>query len=204
MLQICKVFLYTCKKKEYDSSKYLQYQRQYVNKILEDVMEREFQISYSKSMVEKDKYGKPFLKDFPYIHYNISHCDGFIGCGISNNPIGIDIEKVKAYPNKVLQRAFSLNEKISVENALSKNLKFFQLWTLKESYIKGIGKGLSFPLEKIHFDIQESGGITSSQPEAHFKKFEYLIEEEQFVVSICTFQEVEIQVIHWEEGGSNE
>lgn len=195
MLDGCKVFLFPCKKRGNDSKKYLQYQRNCVNKILDDIMQREFQVSYSQAVIEKDKYGKPFFKDFPYIHYNVSHCDGFIVCCISKNPIGVDVENVREYPDKVLHRVFSNSEKEVVDASISKDLIFFQFWTLKEAYIKAIGKGLSFRIDKLSFEIREAGEITCNQNEGYFKQF--LIHDGKYVVSVCTLQEMEVEIEYW-------
>ncbi|RDU23284.1 4'-phosphopantetheinyl transferase family protein [Anaerosacchariphilus polymeriproducens] len=198
----CKIYLYSCNKKGHDSKNYLKYQRDSVNEILKYVMKKEFEISFHKSMIEKDLYGKPFLKDFPYIHYNISHCDGYIACGISNGPIGIDVENVREYPTKVLKRVFSDKEIEFVESANSKNLKFFQLWTLKESYIKAIGKGLTYPIDKVNFEILDDNEIKSNQSNSYFDQI--FLEDGKFVLSVCTFRKSELSIEHWNAGGTYE
>lgn len=197
----CKIYLYSCKKKGFDSKKYLQCQRESVKEILKNVMKKEFQISFNDSMIERDRYGKPFLKDFPYIHYNISHCDGYIACGVSSEPIGIDIENVRECPTKVLKRVFSDKEIEYVESSRSKDLKFFQLWTLKESYIKAIGKGLSYPIDKVNFEILDDA-IKSNQSDSYYKQI--ILEDGQYVLSVCTFHESEISIEHWNAGGTYE
>ena len=49
----------------------------------------------STTRLEKTRRGKPFLKDYPHIHFNISHCSGMVACGFSSGPLGLDLEKVK-------------------------------------------------------------------------------------------------------------
>ena len=39
-------------------------------------------------------HGKPFLKDYPSIHFNLSHCPGAALCVIAPAPVGCDIEAV--------------------------------------------------------------------------------------------------------------
>jgi 4'-phosphopantetheinyl transferase len=45
---------------------------------------------------------------------------------------------------------------------------FFEYWTLKEAYLKGIGRGLSYPLEAVHIkkdrQSEESGEWYTATP----------------------------------------
>ncbi len=100
-------------------------------------------------VLNKDNYGKPFLKGFKDFHYNLSHSQKWIVCAVDNLPIGIDVEAVRPIETDIARRFFSREE---YENLISKEIHertayFFELWTLKESYIKAWGKGLSVPLD---------------------------------------------------------
>jgi 4'-phosphopantetheinyl transferase len=84
--------------------------------------------------------GKPFLKKFPEIHFNLSHSEDIALCAISNHPVGIDIE----YLNKdikfleLAKRFFSQSEYefLKLQNNKNLNLEFLKLWTQKEAYLK--------------------------------------------------------------------
>ncbi|MHA1830457.1 MAG: 4'-phosphopantetheinyl transferase family protein, partial [Candidatus Helarchaeota archaeon] len=72
-----------------------------------------------------------------------------------NGEIGIDIEKIREIPemDTVVKKFFSKYEK-DTYNQLPDNQKkkaFFNCWTRKEAFIKAIGEGLYFPLNK--FDV---------------------------------------------------
>lgn len=144
-----------------------------------------FNIDYSESTAtEKNRYGKPSLTDFPDIKYNLSHADGISVCIISDVECGIDCENVREYRPNVLKRAFSDDERnmiLSVpEN--QRDLLFFRLWTLKESYIKAIGTGLSFPLNEVNFSFADNK-IISNIKDHRFKQ--YILKDKKYIVSIC-------------------
>ncbi|MGG4264552.1 4'-phosphopantetheinyl transferase family protein [Peribacillus simplex] len=101
----------------------------------------------------KSKYGKPFLTNGIF-NFNISHSGSYVVCAISSDIVGIDIERVN--PSIDLQLAesvFTRSELKRIENNYDPVDTFFELWTLKESYIKAVGKGLSIPLNSFSVDL---------------------------------------------------
>lgn len=105
-------------------------------------------------------------KDKPHIHapesdllFNLSHTDGLVICGITRGvDIGVDVEDTQR-DNAVLEiadRFFSAKE-IAHLQSLPKHRqtdRFFDFWTLKESFIKAVGLGLAIPLGDFSFHIQ--------------------------------------------------
>lgn len=84
-------------------------------------------------------YGKPRLSEKKDIHFNMSHSGGMIGVSISDKEIGCDIQMDIEDYDDVLQRTGS-----SVEQRLVNDKRSFtRLWTVKESYFKCLGTGLS-------------------------------------------------------------
>lgn len=93
----------------------------------------------------EDKFSSPPL------HFNISHTSSMIACGVTVNvPIGIDLEeKQRRIKNNIIsfaQRYFSPYE-VKLLTAISdpevQHEEFMKLWTLKEAYVKALGKGFS-------------------------------------------------------------
>jgi 4'-phosphopantetheinyl transferase len=88
--------------------------------------------------------------------FNLSHTHGLVACAVTRAAdIGVDVEYVerKVELLGVANHVFSPRE-IQGLVALSggaQRERFFELWTLKEAYIKAIGKGLSAPLRSITF-----------------------------------------------------
>lgn len=84
--------------------------------------------------------GKPFLNNGLYV--SISHSGEYVCAAVSNKPIGIDIEEIRDFDLKIINRVFSKSEQKYI---LKKNVneRFFTLWTIKESIIKLEGKKLA-------------------------------------------------------------
>lgn len=107
---------------------------------------------------KKNMFGKPELDlqnsselCLPPLQFNISHSSSMIACGVTlHSPIGIDVEeKTRKIKNNIIafaKRFFSPNE-IEVLSAISdpesQRQEFIKLWTLKEAYVKALGRGFS-------------------------------------------------------------
>ena len=98
------------------------------------------------------EYGKPKLRHND-LKFNVSHSGSYALIGLSNKiDIGVDIEEVKYTSDlrNVAHRFFStqeFNELFMLERA-DIPTGFFNCWTRKESFIKAVGHGLSFPLDQ--------------------------------------------------------
>lgn len=108
---------------------------------------------------EKDK---PSLLDNPQsLQFNLSHTDGLLAAAITcNNAVGFDVENTTR-SNDVLaiaDRYFS-NLELQELQSLPKSeqvSRFFDYWTLKESYIKAVGLGLAIPLDDFSFILKKN------------------------------------------------
>jgi len=93
------------------------------------------------------------------VNFNISHANGMIICGfIRKYDIGVDVEDSQRTTQAALNRLssyFSADETSTLKDLpeSAQKQRFFDLWTLKESYIKARGGGLSIPLGKFSFEF---------------------------------------------------
>lgn len=103
----------------------------------------------------KNEFGKPFIKNLLGFRFNISHSGEWVVCAIDNEEIGIDIEEICPVDLQIVNRFFSEQEIIEMQLKLpeQKLLYFYDIWTLKESYIKAWGKGLSIPLDSFSLKV---------------------------------------------------
>lgn len=96
----------------------------------------------SEYEISRNENGKPYI-DGSDIHFSISHTEGLCAVALSDTPIGIDCEKINsAYESKTdnfSKRYFLPSEQNEIEKSENRLLKFFEIWTRKEAYIKKHG-----------------------------------------------------------------
>lgn len=97
--------------------------------------------------IGKNAYGKPYFPDYPSIQFNISHSGDLIVCAVNDQQVGIDVEKVKAFDLCMAKQLFTEFEYWEILAAENKSLACYDYWTMKESYVKALGKGLAIPLD---------------------------------------------------------
>ncbi|CAI6080273.1 4'-phosphopantetheinyl transferase Sfp [Paenibacillus sp. JJ-100] len=106
-------------------------------------------IRAEKLSFSRNTYGKPCLAQYPEKPFNVSHSGDWIAL-ISGGTaeLGVDVEKIVPIDLQIAERFFSTQENayLSAQPADQQLNTFYRLWTLKESYIKAIGMGLSMPL----------------------------------------------------------
>lgn len=107
---------------------------------------------------KKDNYDRPFLdhsevKDFDF---NLSHSGEYVVLAISDKRIGIDIEEIKPIDLNLSEDCFHEKERqFLLQSGKDQLAVFYNIWTLKESFIKAIGEGLSYPLKNFYFDMND-------------------------------------------------
>ena len=118
-------------------------------------------------------YGKPYLvteKKSNFVQFNLSHSGDLALYVFSKDyEVGIDLEKVKSFDNllDIAQQFFSVQEiaNLNTVQAERRLESFYKCWTRKESVIKAIGCGLSFPLDQftVSFAHNEPARIVDLQ-----------------------------------------
>jgi len=109
----------------------------------------------------RNGYGKPHLckGSRAGLQFNVSHCEGLIALAVvEGHDIGVDAENLqrKTDTDRLAERYFSPQEYRDFEEleGQKRHERFFDLWTLKESYIKACGMGLAIPLEEFSFRFE--------------------------------------------------
>jgi phosphopantetheine--protein transferase-like protein len=131
---------------------------------------------------QADAAGKPFLADDPRLSFNLSHTRHLVACAIAAGPpVGIDVERAARMldAGAIARRYFSADESASLARCRDKDhtMRFVELWTLKEAFVKAVGAGLTMPLDSMSFALDEGGIVFEPPPgyaasEWHFALFE--------------------------------
>ena len=149
-----------------------QYQRYHFDKdrhsylvshaLLRHSLSRYADVPASAWQFTKNEHGKPALilqAGMPAIKFNLTHTDGLTACVVALDlACGIDAENInrKNRLQAVANRMFADEElKRLSEDDIQKN--FFYYWTLRESYVKALGTGLSGSSKNFYFDIAQQG-----------------------------------------------
>lgn len=135
----------------------------------------------SEYSVETGEHGKPYLAEYPKIHFNLSHCKGLAVCGISDSAVGVDAEYIRRYDPRVMKR-FSEEERSFIVGSDKSRENFFRIWTLKEAVGKYFGTGVlpvlkeySFAFDGENILCEKAGDMVFTQKLLH----------EKWLVSVC-------------------
>lgn len=115
-----------------------------VSAVLDEAL-REYGLREKTVEIECGKYGKPRLKEYKDIHFNISHSGKYVMCAAANVPVGADVQENLGSKNIIAKRFFSREEYERIIACADDNEAaklFYRYWTLKESYVKALGVGI--------------------------------------------------------------
>lgn len=121
-------------------------------------------------LLEARAGGKPVLvpaqQGVPAVDFSISHADGLVACAIARGAhVGVDVESIgRSGIEQIAARYFSAVELKGMEDTAlaDRRVRFIELWTLKEAYLKTLGVGLGLPLDSVAFQFDRSGGLASA------------------------------------------
>jgi 4'-phosphopantetheinyl transferase len=137
--------------------------------------------------------GKPYAAGGP--HFNLSHSGNYALLAVDDDgPVGADVEKWEPW-YEAEWRALSRHSLHEDERAAIKKSAapsgtppakfFFDLWTLKESYMKMLGKGLALDPSSFAVKIDGRRASISTDPCAHLRVYDL----EGYSVSLCSLHD---------------
>ncbi len=137
-----------------------------------------------------NEYGKPYCEFIDDFYFNVSHSGNWVVCAVDNKPVGVDIEKISAIDLDISKNFFSDKEHNDLMLSNYPFDYFFALWSLKESYIKFIGKGLSYPLNSFSMNISGENNIridsnNKTIENIYFKQYEI---DKGYKMAVCSLK----------------
>lgn len=87
--------------------------------------------------IRLSSFGKPYFPEHPDVHFNLSHTAGAVLVGLSDRPVGVDIEHIRPVSQRTMRRLAD----VGTERA------FFQSWVRREARTKRSGTGVGTMLD---------------------------------------------------------
>ncbi|MES1049885.1 MULTISPECIES: 4'-phosphopantetheinyl transferase family protein [Bacillus cereus group] len=159
---------------------------------------QKYKINNEEIRFKYNEYGKPFVENFSDFHFNLSHSGEWVVCTTANFNVGIDIEKVSEIEAlKLAKEFFSADEFYDISNMNSDEQinYFYDLWSLKESYIKTIGKGLYTPLNSFSIKKESRALILYKNIPKNFYFKQYNIDPNYKLSACATRDEFPQEII---------
>jgi 4'-phosphopantetheinyl transferase len=109
---------------------------------------------------QTNPYGRPQVQgEWARLRFNLSHTDGMALVAVCwDSELGADVEDAERSGDtvEIADHYFAPSEVAALRALPPERQKerFFEYWTLKESYIKARGAGLSLPLDQFAFHLE--------------------------------------------------
>lgn len=153
----------------------------------------DYGVDYDTCVIKRHENGKPYIADAGF-DYNVSHSGNKVICAISDTSVGCDIQEPELYKENLVNRFFHEKE-IEYLKAFDENLRddeFTRLWTIKESYIKCTGDGMSRELSSFGI-VPKNRGYALYGIEEDYSFTE--LETDSYKISVCTKEKRNNEII---------
>ena len=128
--------------------------------------------------IKRNDNGKPYFENEDNIFFNGSHSNDLICVGMSDRLIGVDAEFIKERKFfDIASEYFSFKERKFLKTSKKLEIDFFTLWTLKEAYIKKLGK--------VIFDIKDSIEIDLDERVIYNADNTFILDD-SYIISLCS------------------
>lgn len=117
--------------------------------------------------------GKPYLEGGG-LYFNLSHGGDIAVCALSDCEVGVDVQKIAPVKEELLKRVCTESERQFINSAKEgREVAFCRLWTVKESFLKRIGAGLSVSLARLEVSFNGTVAVKldCTAVNAYFKEY---------------------------------
>ncbi|KLI59562.1 4'-phosphopantetheinyl transferase family protein [Brachyspira hyodysenteriae] len=153
-------------------------------KNLENLIIYMAQNHYNKNnlIIEREENKKPYFKNANNLYFNGTHSSDLFAAVMSDEyNVGIDAEKIRERDYFAIAEEYFYKSEIEyLKNTHKLEIDFFTIWTIKEAYIKMLGKTI--------FDIKNSVEVDLIEREVRNADnifFASFILDDSYIISIC-------------------
>lgn len=132
--------------------------------------------------------GKPFLVDYPQMHFNVSHSGDFVVAAFDRQAVGIDIQEHRTLKESMARHfltVWELEQTAMQMEGVNREEILCRLWAIKESYIKLTGEGMKKSMKDFRVNRQNCRiEDEQRQPVAEFVEKVWM---DKYYISVCSF-----------------
>ena len=152
----------------------------------------------------RETHGRPYLalsSQGQPLQFSLSYTDGLVAAAVVvEGRVGIDVEYINRNTDclEIAHKYFSPSEYTELQQLpeIQMRERFFELWTLKEAYVKAQGLGLSLALNEVNFNFSDnhSDQITLTSvtiSEEKFWQVRLLSPSTEHKAALCVSQQTE-------------
>ncbi len=144
--------------------------------------------------ISRTYYGKPYIRNEQALSYNLSHSGDWIICAFGLSDVGVDIEQMVSDNEEIVRGFFTPQEIRWWNNSNDKIYSFYQLWTMKESFVKYNGMGLSLSFDQ--FSVKKHDGVivVSGEKEEEFQAVQGTLEG-TYMYTVCSKEKIDEKLV---------
>ncbi len=166
--------------------------------MVRSVLSRYAQVDARDWRFKENAYGRPEVSEphhATHLRFNLSHADGVVTLVVSAHyDVGVDVEGLGRRTRLAIADRFFAPSEVDALRALpeaEQPQRFLEYWTLKESYIKARGAGMSLPLDQFAFDLTTPGRpairfADAFDDDPHSWQFDRLLVGNEHLVAVAT------------------
>lgn len=160
------------------------------------ILRRDFSVHVIKYIFNIN--GKPGLESGE-CGFSISYTNNYVYIAIvRNNIVGIDAEQIGNINLNVSEEFMSKRELSKLDRVPNKYEYFYKIWTLKESYIKFVGKGIDDSITDIEF-IEDKNGRFSLHKDIEQKIYFSNFISKDCIISVASFNLMSYEIIDFDK-----
>jgi len=144
--------------------------------------------SLGEVQIEYNEFGKPFIQGEEGFLYNVSHAGKWVVIAYGDVQVGVDIEKICNEQDDMPINMFAQEERAYINEVMTidRVKRFTQMWTLKESYVKYLGTGLSTDLNSFSILVDDIIKVKARSGIQENVKLESHLLQQDYYLSTCS------------------